>query len=76
MGLVGPAPAVGAVTFGDMPRLTDDEAREIEEGIPIRRGPILITWIRRLLDDRRARIAEERGLKQVASLAVRKGHHD
>ena len=57
-------------------RLTDAEAREIEEGIPNLRGPILITWIRRLLDDRRARIAEERGLKQVASLPVRKGHHD
>ena len=39
-------------------KLTDAEAREIEEGIPNLRGPILITWIRRLLEDRRERIAK------------------
>jgi hypothetical protein len=41
-----------------MVKLTDEEARQIQEGIPNLRGPILITWIRKLLEDRRERIAE------------------
>ena len=40
--------------------LTDEEAREIVEGIPNLRGPILITWMRKLLEDRRERIAESK----------------
>ena len=44
-----------------MAKLTDEEAREIEQGIPNLRGPILITWIRKLLEDRRERLAEADG---------------
>ena len=47
-----------------MPMLTDEEAREIEEGVETLRGPILLTWIRRLLEDRRARIADARRTAQ------------
>ena len=56
-----------------MAKLTDDEAREIEEGIPNLRGPILLTWIRRLLEDRRDRIAEARdaeGRSQTLTVRV------
>ena len=46
-----------------MTKLTDSEARKIEEGIESGlRGPILLTWIRRLLEDRRERIAEARAM--------------
>ena len=61
-----------------MAKLSDDEAREIGEGIARGiRGPILLTWIRRLLRDRAERISDgierakaERRLKSPRARSV------
>lgn len=41
-----------------MPKLTDEEALEIEYGIPTIRTTFVAEWLRSLLADRRERIAE------------------
>jgi len=45
--------------------LTDTEAEEIRRGLATgMRGPVLIKWVRELLEDRDERVAQERARRR------------